>query len=198
MNKDAIPSQDADFDHRFSFLYRYGSQKCAGSPPVWTQIPQAAALGTLEELHIAWRTAYTPTIGPRTPVDTVAKNNAKKAAKGALRPFVNRYLRCPPVTDIAYPGVHLVELYHIRIVGAGKDDPRSDYGVRVFRGILSPAAKHDTFRLADNNRYRGRDAAVPIRNGLLFSTRVSGEQCGIVTILRMYHTGGLVAGSIGN
>jgi hypothetical protein len=42
----------------------------------------------------------------------------------------------------------MVELNHIRTVGAGEDDPRSDYGVRIFWGILGPAAEHDKFRLA--------------------------------------------------
>jgi hypothetical protein len=32
-------------------------------------------------------------------VQTEAKNDAKKAAKQALRPFINQYLRFPPVTD---------------------------------------------------------------------------------------------------
>jgi hypothetical protein len=32
-------------------------------------------------------------------VDTEAKNNAKKVLKAVVRPFVNQYLRFPPVTD---------------------------------------------------------------------------------------------------
>ncbi|MDR2158468.1 MAG: hypothetical protein LBP23_00195 [Treponema sp.] len=32
-------------------------------------------------------------------MDTKAKNDAKKAAKARIRPFVNQYLRFPPVTD---------------------------------------------------------------------------------------------------
>jgi hypothetical protein len=32
-------------------------------------------------------------------VDTEAKNNAKAAARAAARPFVNQYLRFPPVTN---------------------------------------------------------------------------------------------------
>jgi hypothetical protein len=175
MKKDYIPSRDADFDRWISFLYQYVSQKCAGSPPAWTHIPQAAR-GTLGEAHAAWKTAYGATIGPHTKVETEAKNIAKTVAKAVVRPFVNQYLRYPPVTgedrtameipnrdahhtpipkpeaqpeaDVSYPGVHMVELNHIRTVGAGEDDPRSDYGVRIFWGILGPAAEHDKFRLA--------------------------------------------------
>jgi hypothetical protein len=95
---DYIPHKDAEFDTWFSFMYRYVSQKCAGSPPAWPYIPQAA-LGSLAELHAAWKTAYSAVIGPHTKVDTEAKNNAKKAAMEGIRPFVNQYLRFPPVTD---------------------------------------------------------------------------------------------------
>ncbi|MDR2739473.1 MAG: hypothetical protein LBB68_06550 [Treponema sp.] len=95
---DYIPDKDADFDTWFSFLYQYVSQKCAGPAPAWTHIPQAA-LGVLAELHAGWKTAYSGVIGPHTKVDTEAKNNAKKAAKGGIRPFVNQYLRFFPVTN---------------------------------------------------------------------------------------------------
>jgi hypothetical protein len=95
---DYIPDKDADFDTWFSFMYQYVSQKCAGQPPAWNHIPQAA-LSVLGELHTAWKTAYSGVIGPHTPVDTEAKNNVKKAAKAAVRPFVNQYLRFSPVTN---------------------------------------------------------------------------------------------------
>jgi hypothetical protein len=95
---DYIPNKDADFDTWFSFMYQYVSQKCAGSPPAWNHIPQAA-LGTLGDLYAAWKTAYSGVIGPHTKVDTEAKNNTKKAGKGGIRPFVNQYLRFFPVTN---------------------------------------------------------------------------------------------------
>jgi hypothetical protein len=176
MGKNYIPARDADFDHWFSFLYQYVSQKCAGGTPEWTHIPQAA-LTKLGEVHAAWTTAYGATAGPHTPVETEVKNEARTAAVAAIRPFVNQYLRYPPVTnadraaigipnpdpsrtpvpkpeaqpeaDVAYPGVHMVELNNIRTVGAGEDDSRSDYGVRVFWGVLGPAAEHDKFRLSE-------------------------------------------------
>ncbi|MDR2740215.1 MAG: hypothetical protein LBB68_10360, partial [Treponema sp.] len=98
MASDYIPRKDAAFDTWFSVMYQYVSQTCAGSPPAWTHIPQAA-LSTLGELHTAWKTAYGATFGPHTKVDTEAKNDAKKAAIVAVRPFVNQFLRYPPVTD---------------------------------------------------------------------------------------------------
>jgi hypothetical protein len=175
MAKSYIPAADAAFDRWFSFMYQYTSQKCAGQTPAWTHIPQAA-LGVLAELLAGWKTAYGATIGPHTPVETLAKNNAKKAAEKAIRPFVNQYLRYPPVTDedreamgipnrdstytpvpkpeaqpeadVAYPGVHRIMLNNIRTVGAEKDDPRSEYGVRIFWGILGPPTEQGKFRIS--------------------------------------------------
>jgi hypothetical protein len=86
-----IPSNDAEFDKWFKFLCQYVAQKTSGAQPPWTHIP-AAALTALNS-------AYAETIGPHTPVDTEAKNDAKKAAAKVVRPFVNQYLRFPPVTD---------------------------------------------------------------------------------------------------
>jgi hypothetical protein len=98
MAKDYIPSKDAVFDGWFKFMNQYVAQKCGGSTPAWTHIPQAART-VLTDAYAAWYTAYVNTIGPHTPVDTEAKNDDKKAAKALIRPFVNQYLRFPPVTD---------------------------------------------------------------------------------------------------
>ncbi|MDR2079804.1 MAG: hypothetical protein LBP74_08810, partial [Treponema sp.] len=98
MANDYVPHKDAVFDTWFSFLYQYVSRKCAGTPPAWNHIPQAA-LSNLGELYAAWKTAYGAVSGPHTKVDTEAKNDAKKAAVTAIRSFVNQYLRYPPVTD---------------------------------------------------------------------------------------------------
>jgi hypothetical protein len=175
MGKSYIPGGDGDFDRWFSYLYQYVSQKCAGQTPEWTHIPQAA-LGVVAALHAAWKTAYGATIGPHTPVETEAKNNAKKAADKGIRPFVNQYLRYAPVTDedrkamgvpirdtthtpvpkpdaqaeadVAYPGVHRIRLNNIRAVGSGKDDPRSEFGVRIFWGILGAPSPQDKFRIS--------------------------------------------------
>jgi hypothetical protein len=179
MGKNYIPARGADFGRRFSFLYRYVSQKCAGQPPEWGHIPPAG-LTKLGEARAAGKTACGAAIGLHTRVETEAENEAGTAAEGVVRLFVNRYLRCPPVTnagraatgvpnhdpihtpmpkpeaqpeaDVAYLRVHVVELNHIRTVGAGKDDPRGGYGVRVFWGVLGPTAERDKFRLAAPQR----------------------------------------------
>jgi hypothetical protein len=176
MAKDYIPARDKDFNDWFKFLNQYVAQKSGGSSPVWTHIPQAARTA-LADAYAAWYTAYAATIGPHTPVDTEAKNDAKTAAKTVIRPFVNQYLRYPPVTnedrtamsipnkdtiptpipppeaqaeaDITFPGVHLVELANIRPVGSfGLSDVRSDYGVRIYYGFSGPASEKYKFRLA--------------------------------------------------
>jgi hypothetical protein len=98
MPKDYIPGNDAAFDKWFKFLIQYVTQKCSGETPAWTQIPQAVRTA-LANSYADWYTAYAMTIGPHTKVDTGAKNDAKKAAIVLIRPFVNQYLRFPPVTD---------------------------------------------------------------------------------------------------
>ncbi|MDR1374557.1 MAG: hypothetical protein LBJ24_06265 [Treponema sp.] len=95
-NKDYIPAGDAGFDKWFIFLVQYVTARCAGE--TWTHIPQAALTG-LDGARSAWTAAYAKVQGPHTKVDTEAKNDAKKAAKAVLRPFVNQYLRYLPVTN---------------------------------------------------------------------------------------------------
>jgi hypothetical protein len=98
MSKKYIPRKDADFDQWLAFLIQYVTGKCTGSTPAWNHIPPAAR-AALSAVYVAWKTAYEKTIGPHTPVDTEAKNDAKKAAEAAVRPFVAQYLRFPPVTN---------------------------------------------------------------------------------------------------
>jgi hypothetical protein len=43
-------------------MYRYVPRKCAGTPPAWTHIPQAA-LSILGEPYAAWKTAYGAAFG---------------------------------------------------------------------------------------------------------------------------------------
>lgn len=95
--RDYIPRHDPDFDLWFTFLNQYTAQKCTGSPPEWPHIPQAARTA-MAEAYAAWYTAFAKTLGPHSPVDTGGKNSAKKAAAAVIRPFVNQYLRFPPVT----------------------------------------------------------------------------------------------------
>jgi len=58
--------------------------------------------------------------------------------------------------DLTFPGIHLVELKNIRPVGGAAPDSKSDYGVRVYWGIMGPATVADKFRL-DNAPANGGD-----------------------------------------
>ncbi|MDR1862372.1 MAG: hypothetical protein LBQ67_00470 [Treponema sp.] len=164
--RDYIPSNSAEFDRFFKFMNQYVAQKCDGQTPEWTHI-LAPARTAMADAYTAWYTAYSQTIGPHTPVETEAKNDAKKAAEQVIRPFVQQYLMFPPVTnedrtamglhnpdlvktpvpkpvnqaeaDLTFPGIHLVELQKIRPVSGAVPDRRSDYGVRIHYGILDAA-----------------------------------------------------------
>jgi hypothetical protein len=98
MGKNYIPSSYALFDLWFKFLMQYVLSKATGTAPAWTHIPQAA-LDLLTDAYAAWYLVYGKTLGPHTPVDTLAKKEGKKAAGKIIRPFVNQYLRFWPVTD---------------------------------------------------------------------------------------------------
>jgi hypothetical protein len=125
----------------------------------------------MEDSYSAWHEAYAGTLGPHTPVETEAKNNAKNASKKVIQLFVNRFLRYDPsvtnedrtavgvhnrdttrtpvekpenqpTADLDFPGIHLVRLLKIRPVSGVAPDFRSDYGVRIFYGILDAATPH--------------------------------------------------------
>jgi hypothetical protein len=50
--------------------------------------------------------------------------------------------------DLAFPGIHLIELMKIRPVTGTGTESRSDYGTRIYYGILGEAIATDKFRLA--------------------------------------------------
>jgi hypothetical protein len=171
MANDYIPAAEAAFDDWFKYLNQYTAEKCGAADPAWTIPP--AALTAMTDAYTAWAAAYAKTKAPHTPVDTEAKQNAKKAAKAVIRPFVNQYLRYPPVlnedrtamripnrdttptdvpppqaqpeADLTFPGIHLVELLKIRAVQG--PDFRGDYGVRIYYGLSGPASDKYKFRL---------------------------------------------------
>jgi hypothetical protein len=98
MHKDPIPPKDADFDAFFHNAIGYVDTKTSGTPPAWPHIPGEAS-GAFIDAYPVWHAAYVKTLGPHTPVDTLAKNDARKAAEKIIRPFIAQYLRFPPVTD---------------------------------------------------------------------------------------------------
>jgi hypothetical protein len=72
----------------------------------------------------AWHTAYQKTFGAHTPVETEAKNDARKAATAVVRPFIAQYLMFPPVTneDRTVMGVHNKDT-HPSSIGEPKTRP---------------------------------------------------------------------------
>lgn len=83
---------DAACDAFFKRLHQYTAQKCGGAAPEWEHIPQAERTRLMES-YAAWFTPYAKTINLHTKVETLAKNEAKAAAKAVIRLFVNRFLR---------------------------------------------------------------------------------------------------------
>jgi hypothetical protein len=173
--REYIPVKEGDFDRWFENLARYMLAKCTTSPPVWDHIPQDRWAG-LSDAYGSWHTAYARTRGPHTSVDTAVKKDEKKAALAVIRPFVNQYLRFPPVTnedradmgirsrdtipapvpapqaepeaDVVYPGKHLLELANIHAGAGPVRDSRSNFGVRIFWGVMGDPTSTDKFRLA--------------------------------------------------
>jgi hypothetical protein len=165
MARDYLSLSDLEFEQWIKLMCRYVGSKTSGTPP--------AVVEQQDRNYDGWYEVYSKTIGPHTPEDTLAKNNRKEAAKALIRPFVNQYLRFPPVTDedrlamgipnrdtkpsrvpaptsqaeadLAFPGIHLLELLKIRKVGNLSDDPRSDYGVSIHIGIVD--AVHGKWRI---------------------------------------------------
>ena len=98
MEKDYIPSRDADFDTWFNNLVEYVLARVMTGTPVWPHIPTAEA-EALANAYTAWHTVYEVTLKPCTPQEKAEKRRARGAAEKDARLFVNRYLRYPPVTD---------------------------------------------------------------------------------------------------
>jgi hypothetical protein len=136
--RDYVPANDAVFDKWFKFMNQYVNGKCSGQSPEWTHIPQEA-LTTLTGAYAAWYTAYSMTIGPHTKVDTEAKNDAKKAAKAVIRPFVNQYLRFPPVTDEDRTAMGIPNHDNTRTrIGAPATKPVFAIEVKTIRSLTIP------------------------------------------------------------
>jgi len=96
--KDYIPSRDADFNQFFKNLGQYVTVKCTGAIPEWTHILREDR-NTFNNAYIDWANAYALTLQPHSKDITTQKNRVRKTAEAAIREFVNRFLRYPPVTD---------------------------------------------------------------------------------------------------
>jgi hypothetical protein len=102
-----IEAGDAGFDSGLENLSNYVVGKTSGASPAWPNTPQSA-VDALVSAYTQWHVAYQKTFGAHTPVDTKAKNDARKAATAVVRPFIAQYLMFPPVTDEdrAAMGIH--------------------------------------------------------------------------------------------
>jgi hypothetical protein len=65
---------------------------------VWNHIPKKD-LDAFISSYGVWYTIYAASLKNRSPVETVARNEAKKKAVDEVRNFVNQYLKFPPVTN---------------------------------------------------------------------------------------------------
>jgi hypothetical protein len=140
-----------------------GPKATAEDTADWPNIP-TATVTALVAAYDAWHLAFLDTRAAHTKPQTEKKNEKRKDAEALLRPFVAQYLRFPPVTNedrtamnirnhdtkptpTPRPlnqatakhrplGDHLIELV-IEIVGAPLTDANaSDYGFRIYWGIM--------------------------------------------------------------
>jgi len=98
MSNDYIPARDADFGHWLKNLSAFVEGKTGGPSPAWDHVPSAevdALVAACED----WGIHYERTLQPHAPSLTTAKNDARKRAEAAVRPFVRRFLHFPPVTN---------------------------------------------------------------------------------------------------
>jgi hypothetical protein len=90
--KKAVPGSDDGFDRRFTLVTQVTDKKTAGgSAAEWTHIP-AEKVQELDGSHASWSAAFAKMTGPHTPVETAAKNTARKSTEPVLRKFIQRYL----------------------------------------------------------------------------------------------------------
>ena len=94
--KDYIPEKDAEFDVWFANLRQMVNTKTSGGE--WTHIP-ATEVTLLNTAYVTWHEAYKATLVPHTPAVTLAKDEARAAAKAVIRAFVGQWLMWKQVTD---------------------------------------------------------------------------------------------------
>jgi hypothetical protein len=92
---DFIPRPDAQFDVFFRNLVDF----VLDNKTRWGHIPEDDA-GDLEDQYTQWLKAYEVTLVPHIPQLTAEKKRVRTVTERALRAFVNRFLRWPPVTDL--------------------------------------------------------------------------------------------------
>ena len=95
MHQDFIPRPDAEFETFFRNITDFVLDNRARLG----HISQADA-NQLESDFDDWNNAYEKTLVPHIPQLTTEKNRVRVRTERALRAFINRFLRWPPVTDL--------------------------------------------------------------------------------------------------
>jgi hypothetical protein len=97
-DRDPIPSSDSEFNTWFKRLVDTVVAKTSGQNPRWDHIPQSE-VENLTSSYTMWTVAYEPTLKPHVPSQTLAKNEARKAAEKVVRPFIAQWLMFHQVSD---------------------------------------------------------------------------------------------------
>ena len=90
-SKDYIPQNQAAFNAWFENLKNHVDENDWGIPD--------RVKDELDAAFLDWRKHYEPTLGPHTPGQTIARNEARKRAEAVIRMLVKQYLQFPPVTN---------------------------------------------------------------------------------------------------
>jgi len=175
MGKNYVPDSVRAFNEWFNVLVEYVVEHtAAGVIGRWEHIPQAeitALVGALED----WTEHYAPTIGQHTPAQRQGRDDARRRAVAVIRPFVQRFLMWPPVTnedrvnmrltvrdttlttigaptlaaqgEFTFPSVHVVEIRKLGPVGVEPGDTRAKHGFRIHFGVLGGVEKNIQSRI---------------------------------------------------
>jgi hypothetical protein len=168
--RDYIPQTDARLLEWAQFLFTYATTNAARMkifPPS----------GDLSDLVETFELRLQQTSSPnRGKVDIIQKNDARKALIKEFRVFVQGFLAknpnvtnadresmgitiydttptaVPPPTmpaeaDLLFPATAMVKVANIRQLG-GSSDRRSDYGVRIYYGVMGQPDETDRFRMS--------------------------------------------------
>jgi len=92
---DFVPRADAAFD---TFYWNF-VDFVIDNARRWVNIPQNDVTA-LDLQFSEWTKAYNLTLVPHIPQLTLEKNSVRTTMERALRAFINRFLRWPPVTDL--------------------------------------------------------------------------------------------------
>jgi hypothetical protein len=122
------------------------TEKTSGESPAWAHIP-SEKVTALATQYTAWHMAYQKTIAPHTPVDTGAKNDARKTAVKVVRPFVAQFLKFEPVTDEDRTAMRI----------RNRDTTRSTIGVPTTRPVITDIKTLGGFQV----ELRFQDMATP-------------------------------------